>query len=263
VEFRNSQGLTLRGVVHKPRKYKHAILYLHGFPSTMNGSPLRFGRALAPKGYLFMRFDFSGSGSSEGKYENKLMSDEVKDVHAAIDFLHSNYDFDKLVLVGHSTGAIDAALYAHTDKRVKAVVLSGAVNRLDNAARYDFTDKQVRDFWLKGWAYHPPLERQQEKRHRKRGSWVIPKKGKLRKQFYDEFFKLDLTAAIKKYRRPLLVLHGEKDEAIPTKEPLALFALANKPKQLVIIRGADHSFKKKGTFKPAVDAISRFISSAL
>ncbi len=237
VQFKNNKKQTLRGFVHVPRKYKNsakkttAIVYLHGFPGHCSGTAARFCGLLAKLGFLTLRFDFSGSDTSDGKFENKLMSQEVKDVRSAIDFLEKNYEYKKLVLVGISTGAIDASLYAHTDKRVSKVVLLGAVSDLRHGVRYDFTAEQVHSFWKKG---HIVYNRPEKWYHKK----------KLKKGFYDEFFKLSIPKAIKKYKQPLLIIHGSKDEAIPLSDPHELYEMANKPKKLVIIKGGDHQFRK-------------------
>ncbi len=246
VSFRNHRKLLLQGFVHEPKKYRRAIIYLHGFPSTMDGGPKRFCAALSRKGFLCLRFNFSGVPPSEGNFERKLMSDEVKDIKAAVDFLQKNYALKKIVLVGHSTGAIDAALYAYKDKRLSGLVLSGCVSKLDEAVHYDFTDKQVRSFWEKGYIVYS-----------KPGKYYTGKK--LRKEFYDEFFTLNIEKAIRSYTRPLLVLHGERDEGVPVQNARAVYAYARKPKKLVIIKGADHRFTRG--LRAAVDAIARFARS--
>ncbi|MBI2666515.1 alpha/beta fold hydrolase [Candidatus Woesearchaeota archaeon] len=233
ISFKNNFGLTLRGTIFKPKKYTTAIIFCHGFPSSAEGSsPKRFAKFFQQMGYLVMLFSFSGSGSSEGKFEDKLMSQEVKDIKSAVDFLSEHYEYNQLVLIGHSTGAIDAALYAHTDKRVDKLVLLGGVSKLSEAVRYDFTDEQVRDFWKKGYIVY----------HRAK-SWVHKKK--IKRAFYDEFFQLDVLGSLKKFKKPLLIIHGEKDEAIPVqKDPQELYAAANQPKKLLIIKNADHRFSK-------------------
>jgi uncharacterized protein len=233
VSFKNHKGLTLRGVVHVPKRYDTAFVFLHGFPGSMSGSSKRACTALAKKGWLCLRFDFSGSASSDGAFEHKLMSDEVKDTRAAIDFLAANYSYKKLILLGHSTGAIDAALYAHTDKRITGLVLAGTVAKLDEAAHYDFSDRQVREFWTKGYTHT-----------RYKEPWM-KKGGKLFKAFYDEFFTLDLPKAIRAYRRPLLVIHGSKDNLVPLSEAKAMHAQARSPKKFVVVQGGDHSFKPR------------------
>ena len=251
VSFKNNKRQTLRGFVHIPTKYDTAIVFLHGFPSHATGStPGRACTAIEKMGYLVLRFDFSGSDTSDGKFEDKLMSQEVKDVKCAIDFMCKNYKFKKLILVGHSTGAIDAALYAHGDKRIDKLILLGAVCHLDVAVNYDFTPRQVRDFWKKGYITY--------KNNVPGKKWWCHNK-RLKKAFYDEFFTLDLPGAIKKWKKPLLIVHGEKDEAIPLSDPQELFSLANKPKKLVIIKGADHKFSKPLHGLKLLRVIHRFI----
>ena len=174
------------------------------------------------------------------------MSKEVKEVKYAIDFLEKNFPFKKLVLIGHSTGAIDAALYAHQDKRVDKLIILGGVSNLKQAVRYDFSDQQVHDFWTKGYITY-----------NKSGTWYHKKR--LKKAFYDEFFTLDIPKAIKEYHNPVLIVHGSEDEAVPAKEGYELYQIANKPKKLAIIKGADHRFTKKRHQIKLLWHIHRFI----
>jgi len=81
----------------------------------------------------------------------------------------------------------------------------------------------------------------------------------LKKAFYDEFFTLDIPKAIQKYQKPLLLVHGEFDEAVPLKDAEELLKIANKPKQLVIIKGADHSFTQPMHFLKLMKVVGRFL----
>ena len=247
ISFQNSRSLTLRGIVVEPKKYDTVIVYLHGFPSHIAGfTGKRLAHIIEKSNYLFFTFDFSHTDTSEGKFEDKLMSKEVEDIKYALDFLYKNYKFRQLVLYGHSTGAIDAALYAHKDKRIDKLILTGAVSDLKHAARYDFTDMQIRDFWRKGYIVYDKPDK-----------WYH--KNKLKKAFYDEFFTLNIPTAIKKYKKPLLLIHGEFDEAVPLKDAEELLKIANKPKQLVIIKGADHSFTQPMHFLKLMKVVGRFL----
>ncbi|MCQ6268732.1 alpha/beta hydrolase [Fictibacillus sp. WQ 8-8] len=68
-------GLTLRGMSHKPKvnnlsKYPIVIIF-HGFTgSRVDGNFLfvRFARELSRQGIGCVRFDFSGSGESDGSF---------------------------------------------------------------------------------------------------------------------------------------------------------------------------------------------------
>lgn len=57
--------------------------------------------------------------------------------------------------------------------------------------------------------------------------------------------------------------HGEKDEAIPSsKDPIELYRLCNKPKKLVTIKDADHSFTKRKHRKEFVSTVNKFIQAS-
>lgn len=247
IEFKNGRGLTLRGFIHVPKKYETAILFLHGFPGSCQGfTATRLLQAAVKTNYLLMVFSLSHTPPSDGKFEDKLMSKEVEDIKYAIDFLEKNYRFKQLVLAGISTGAIDASLYAHRDKRIDKLILMGAESDTKHSAHYDFTDEQVHDFWAKGHIIYNRPEH-----------WVHQQK--LKKAFYDEFFTLDIPKAMRKYKKPLLIIHGENDEAVPLKEAQELFKLANKHKKLVIIGGADHRFSGKKEFGKVVKVVRKFV----
>lgn len=55
--------------------------------------------------------------------------------------------------------------------------------------------------------------------------------------------KLNIKYAVKKYNRPLLILHGEQDLAVPVKEGLEIFESCNKKKsRLITVPAAGHTF---------------------
>ncbi len=65
IKFKNERKLILRGYVHEPKKYDTAVIFLHGFPGDMFGTAQRMCKSLSKLGYLVMRFNFSGTGTSE------------------------------------------------------------------------------------------------------------------------------------------------------------------------------------------------------
>lgn len=254
IHFKNGRGLTLRGYIHEPKSktkvYDVAIITLHGFPGSCEGDRVtNTAKLLEKKGFLVLRFDFSGTNKSDGKFADKLMSREAEDIKYAIDYLEKNFDFNKLVLHGHSTGAIDAGLYAYKDNRIDKLILSGGVDRLDNSYNLDFSKLQIKEFLTKGYITY-------KKRPGENKSWLHNKK--LKKAFYDEYFTLDLKSAIKKYKKPLLVMHGSKDVDVPLQKGKALYVSANKPKKMVIIEGADHKLTKKKWLNEFIKEVSKF-----
>ncbi|MFA6073621.1 MAG: alpha/beta hydrolase [Candidatus Woesearchaeota archaeon] len=240
ISFKNKENLTLRGYIHEPKIkkeiYDTAFITLHGFPGSCESqNRIRIANGLEKKGILVLRFDFSCTNKSDGNFADKLMSKEVEDIKYAIDFLEKNFKFKQLILHGASTGSIDASLYAYRDKRINKLILSGGIDRLDECVQLDFSESQINDFLTKGYVTY-------SKRPGEKKNWLHKKK--LNKAFYDEYFTLDIPSAIKKYKKPLLVIHGSHDLDVPLKKGKALYALANKPKRLHIIKNADHKLTK-------------------
>lgn len=248
IHFKNKDNLTLRGFIFKPRKYETAIIFLHGFPSHCQSfTASRVSKAIEKTKYLLMTFDFSHTKTSDGKFEEKLISKEVEDIKCAIDYLEKNYPFKKLILIGHSTGAINAALYGYKDERIDKMVLIAGSGDLKQGVQYEFTPIQVRQFWTKGYAtYNRP------------GKWYHRKR--IKKAYYDEFFKLDVLKSLSRFKKPVLIVHPEKDEYISVSEdPQELFKAANRPKKLVIIKDADHRFSKRLHFYKLLKVVRKFV----
>ena len=64
---------------------KIAIVFLSGYMSDMLGTKATFLDTLSKKiGYEYLRFDYSGHGSSEGKIEKQLLSDWVNESYFLI-----------------------------------------------------------------------------------------------------------------------------------------------------------------------------------
>src|SRR5579863_7078284 len=91
VVFTN-KGQQLVGMVHVPEKVRPlpAVVLYHGFTGNHLESHLLFvktARALAKAGIGSLRFDFRGSGNSEGKFSDMTVSGEIDDAMVALDFL--------------------------------------------------------------------------------------------------------------------------------------------------------------------------------
>jgi pimeloyl-ACP methyl ester carboxylesterase len=120
------QGSALIGVIDVPeRPIGRGLLVVSGQPQYRVGSGRHFtllARQLAPRGIPVMRFDCRGMGDSEG--EPRAADEMADDIAAAIrEFQLHLPDLAEIVLWGLGEGASAAALYAHTDARVRGLVL--------------------------------------------------------------------------------------------------------------------------------------------
>jgi exosortase A-associated hydrolase 1 len=119
----------LYGILHRPcQPSDEGILILAGRPALRSGRHRLFvllARAWAEAGIPVMRFDYRGSGDSEG--EMGTLDQTHRDISAAVDAFQSNMPgLQKVVLWGQCGGAADAILYAPTDARVSGIVLANS-----------------------------------------------------------------------------------------------------------------------------------------
>ena len=94
VVFRNDRGQNLSGVVHFPHRETTPPLLImaHGFTDDKvsdNRLFVRFPRCAREQGFAVLRFDFAGSGDSEGDFADVTITGEIQDLRSAIAFLRT------------------------------------------------------------------------------------------------------------------------------------------------------------------------------
>ena len=115
-----SRGLTLRGMLHvpdqRPGKVPFVILF-HGFcddRNEINFVHTELSRRLCERGIASVRFDFAGSGDSDGRFEDMTVSSEVEDGLAILDYVKSLdfVDQRRIAIHGLSMGGCVASMVA-------------------------------------------------------------------------------------------------------------------------------------------------------
>lgn len=115
-------GQRLYGMLHVPEGERPAsgwpsVVMLHGFTGNrLEGHRLfpLFSRYLAARGVASLRFDFRGSGESEGDFSEMTVAREVEDTEAAFAYLRGlpMLDPERVMGLGFSMGGLVAALAA-------------------------------------------------------------------------------------------------------------------------------------------------------
>lgn len=231
VEFRNRAGKLLRGMIHRPspaagRRGSPGVIFFHGFTGDRMESHWLFvkcSRALAQAGMASLRFDFYGSGESEGKFREVTLQGEISDARAAIEYFRRQKGIDatRLGLVGLSLGGAIAATVA-PQARARAVVLWAALahpGHLRTLAESSSTPIAGTNGSREFGSQH-----------------VSPR-------FLDNVDKIDPLKSMARFKGPVLIIHPEKDGYLPLSHPEDFFQAAGSPtKEKVIIPGADHTF---------------------
>jgi len=246
VEFQNRSGKWLRGMIHKPavspkRRGAPGVVFFHGFTGDRMESHWLFvkcARALALAGLASLRFDFYGSGESEGRFQEVTLQGEVSDARAAIKYFGRQRGIDRkrLGLVGLSMGGAIAATLAE-EARIRSLVLWAALA-------------------------HPSHLRKLAERT----TTPIPGSRGLREYsahvvspaFLNNIEKVDPLKSIAKFKRPILIIHPEKDEYLPVSHAKDYFrAAGSEAKEEVIIHGSDHTFT---SFAWEIEVIERTVN---
>src|SRR5829696_8122829 len=124
--FFTSDGLQLAGILEfpdgiRPGERRPAFIVMHGFGSNMQcSSEVQTGRMLRNLGYVTLRFDMRGCGSSQGERGRVICLEEVADASNALTFLQQNPTVDpkRIGMVGSSFGAAVAVYCGGVDQRV-------------------------------------------------------------------------------------------------------------------------------------------------
>lgn len=229
VEFANSKNKTLRGMLHLPPAAKQpvpAVVLFHGFTGDRMESHWIFvkcSRALAAAGIASLRFDFYGSGESDGEFREMSLRGEIADGKVAVAFLRgqAGIDPERVGLLGLSLGGAVAATLAHS-VRAKVVALWRA---LAHTAR-------LRD-----------LAKQSAKKIPGKPGALEYNAREIPRGFAEDVLKVEPLRYLARFKGPTLIVHPEKDEAIPVSHARDFFQAAGaETKELAIIAGADHVY---------------------
>ena len=205
------------------------VCLCHGIPAEQFKLSKQGYRLLAEKirqrGFAVFAFNFRGTGESSGNLD---ILGWTRDLKAAIDYLYRLPEVDKshLSLLGFSGGAGVAICVAARDKRVSAVVSC--------ASPAEFT-RLTESYTAVSLAEH------------------FHKIGTIRDNNFppsaEEWFNnFKLVSPIKYVAdiapRPLLLVHGNKDDVVNISHAHRLYEKANQPKQLIIINRVGHRLRR-------------------
>jgi len=193
----------LAGVLHSPNERTSAcVITCHGFYSSKDSEKyVEIAHRFCRENLAVLRFDFRGCGESGGRFEDTSLTTRMEDLESALDFVEER-GYGNMGVMGSSLGGTVSILVAAKDKRIKALVTWATPYHLDKLFRGE----------------------------------VIKGLEKLRL----DAKKYDVVKAVKEMHCPILIVHGSLDEQVPLSHAEVLYENANKPKDIQIIKGADH-----------------------
>lgn len=237
------------GILHTPKSKRRVplVILVHGWSGNLlgvwNAFFVKAARVFAKNGFAVLRFDFRGSGSSEGEFENQTISSMILDLKNVIDQIakHEAINSNKIALIGHSQGGYISILHTAKDKRVKAVVL------------WMGRTADLKDFWSKTTF--------EDIRRKEYAIWYEYKV--LNKTYVADSAKYNSESALRKIRIPIGMIYGELDTIVPPSEGLRVKKLAKGIKELKIFKDLDHEFVGEKVQKKVIDTTLGFLKKWL
>jgi alpha-beta hydrolase superfamily lysophospholipase len=283
-----SDGQRLDGELWHPRSSacSAVVIACSGYLGLKGLQPARFARALVPRGYACLCFDYRGFGFSDGERGRLVPGEQVEDIRAAVDYMHSREDTgaSPLVLLGWGLGGALVIAEAAHDSRVAAVV---ALNAIADGYR---TTRALHDDT--SWARlmerleHDRVERLRHGRSGLIGAFEVvrlrsPTREYVETELYKDAgfgFPITCHASEQLLRfsvehfvgriapRPLFLAHGAENDLYSPEEARRLYRLAGEPRELHLLEGAGHSewmHDGNRTFQQLIGLVTDFLERSL
>ncbi len=208
-----------------------AVIMCHGFTGQrmeVHFLFVKMARRLAENGINVLRFDFRGSGESEGKFEDMTVEEEISDAETALRFLLQQelVDYNRVGVIGLSLGGcVSACLAGRVKNLIKSLVLWSA-------------------------AYKPgenlsSLLTPETKETLDRLGYINMGGNKVGKKFFEILPSIDPIKELSAYPGAVLLVHGEAD-FIPYSQAQECYEKLRQRQfgkaKLHIVKGADHAF---------------------
>lgn len=207
-------------------------------------------------------FSYNGIGDTDlteftrlDLFAKNTLSRELEDLDAIINYFDENkerfnkYDFENLILCGHSRGGGIAIIKASEDNRIKKLITLAAVSTF-----HRYTDKQKETWERKGYLEVLNTRTQQ----------LMKMNYTFLKDLEKNKERLNIESAVKKINCPFLIIHGKEDLSVDFEEAIKLFEFSNKPTtKLITIENAGHTFGAAHPFLGTTPHLEKVIAEII
>lgn len=199
-----NEGQKIFSILHLPTHVQNpaCVMICHGLGGHKTGRYriyVELAEALVQQGLAVFRFDFRGSGDSEGSFGEMTLTGEVSDAMVALKYLQTEQRIDKnrIGLFGRSLGGAIAVIVSAKFGNTKSLALW--------APMFNGQD------WLHLWEriQSGSVTKEESEEFRRINGQVAGL------NFYSEMFSMRIDHELRELRDvPLLLMHGEQDEVI-------------------------------------------------
>ena len=175
------------------------VVFCHGLNADKNFMLLRMMEEGArSEGFATLAFDFNGHGESEGRFSEMTIPNEIEDLEQVLAYAQDLRFVRNIALVGHSQGAVVAAMVAgkHPEDIKAVVTLAPASSVRDDIARGNL-------FGIEFNPLDPP------------DSLVLHNGIALGRRYLKTALYLPIFETSAKYNGSACIIHGNGDRLVP------------------------------------------------
>jgi uncharacterized protein len=260
-------------VPHTPAPWSVALLIGGSGPTDRDGNnPLleepidnlkRLAQGLAARGIASLRYDKRGVGDSvyPGLSEDALRFEHlVDDAVVLAGRLTSDRRFSRVALVGHSEGALIAALAAQEAQPQAVVSIAGAGSRASALMRRQMGEHLPDDITQPAFAALDALEAQQPVDDVPDALFLLFRPTV--QPYLMSWFRHDPPAVLAQLHLPVLLVHGSADRQVEV-EQARLLQAAKPDARLELIPHMDHLLALEGDMGRGTEAVARAVAAWL
>ncbi len=233
IEIKNGR-LTLRGVLHTPDNIDGkvpVVVIFHGFQGHKAGPHFIFvelSRLLEQKGIASVRFDFRGSGESDGYFSEMTMSGELEDAKTILDYVKTLgfVDSIRIGVLGLSMGGAVASILAGDRKDdIRSLCLWAPAGNMNDVILNYYIGEKLPQLLKDGYT---DIE-----------GYILGK------AFIEDSAVLDIYGRASQYDKNVLILHGDNDEVVVPETSLKYVKYYGSKVQFHTVNSANHTFDKR------------------
>ena len=245
----DDQGIRLHAKLDMPEGYEEGAkcplaIVIHGLTGHMEETHIKAVAKLMNRlGLASLRVEMFGHGKSDGKFEDHDLFKWLENAMTVTEYAQSLDFVTDMYLVGHSQGGLTTVLLAGMMPQAfkAAIPLSPAVMVPDGA----------RSGVLLGRSFDP---------HNVPDMVYANPEQTIKGRYIRAAQLINIEWAISNYKGPVLIVHGDEDEAIPVKYSEELHT-KYEDSELVIIKGDDHCYNYH--LDQVIDAVESFMLRVL
>lgn len=254
----NNKKIVLSATITIPKKDspRPAVLLIggnKGYDREEGGLFTDIADNLGKKGFMVLRFDKRGSGSSSADSRSVTNKDELEDASSALDYLLSRKEVDPgmVSVIGHGKGALLAAKLSLERKEIKGLLFMAPLISSGGETDLNFDNLKemaVKMKWSEQYLKIAIKSRMEtvERVGKTKSNWISLLRTRCFLKKLREELEEKPTDIIRKIEVPVLILYGKEDEFIPPQAAAtldkALEESGNKNHKLVYYSYLGHFF---------------------